>query len=107
MKTSIELIAEERQRQIEVEGYSLVDDASFYANGELAIAASIYALPAEKRASTDTSFVPLPDQWPWDRASWKPTPELRLRELAKAGALIAAEMDRLQELWIEHVGIIP
>ena len=49
MKTGIEIIAEERKRQIEVEG-------------------------------------------------WKPTPDDRIKELAKAGALIAAEIDRLQRL---------
>jgi hypothetical protein len=36
--------------------------------------------------------------WPWDREWWKPTPNNRIRELAKAGALIAAEIDRLQRL---------
>ena len=31
-----------------------------------------------------------PEEW------WKPTPKNRVRELVKAGALIAAEIDRLQ-----------
>lgn len=42
MKTGIELIAEERQRQIEVEGWSLHRDSS-YTQGELAKAAVCYA----------------------------------------------------------------
>ena len=33
--------------------------------------------------------------WPWEANWWKPTPEDRIKELAKAGALIAAEIDRL------------
>jgi hypothetical protein len=32
---------------------------------------------------------------PWGESWWKPTPEDRVRELVKAGALIAAEIDRL------------
>lgn len=36
--------------------------------------------------------------WPWDKSWWKPTPDDRIRELIKAGALIAAEIDRLQRL---------
>ena len=34
--------------------------------------------------------------WPWKEAWWKPTPEDRIRELVKAGALIVAEIDRLR-----------
>lgn len=36
-----------------------------------------------------------PAEWPWDEMLWKPTPDDRIRELAKAGALIATEIDRL------------
>ena len=31
----------------------------------------------------------------WEQKWWKPTPNDRVRELTKAGALIAAEIDRL------------
>lgn len=34
--------------------------------------------------------------WPWEARFWKPCPDDRARELVKAGALIAAEIDRLQ-----------
>jgi hypothetical protein len=37
----------------------------------------------------------LPGWWPWAERFWKPTPDDRVRELVKAGALIAAEIDRL------------
>ena len=33
--------------------------------------------------------------WPWNGSYWKPTPDDRIKELTKAGALIAAEIDRL------------
>jgi hypothetical protein len=35
--------------------------------------------------------------WPWDQDWWKPSPD-PIRNLVKAGALIAAEIDRLQRL---------
>ncbi|OJV17788.1 MAG: hypothetical protein BGO30_07535 [Bacteroidetes bacterium 41-46] len=90
MKTGIELIAEERQRQIEAEGWTAEHDKEEHAMGELALAASCYAMIPELRPSE----LP-PSHWPWC-GSWKPTPSDRIRELQKAGALIAAEIDRLQ-----------
>jgi hypothetical protein len=33
--------------------------------------------------------------WPWEQSTWKPSDD-RVRQLVKAGALIAAEIDRLQ-----------
>ena len=41
----------------------------------------------------------------WDDTWWKPTPDNRIKELIKAGALIAAEIDRL--LAIENSKPIP
>lgn len=35
-----------------------------------------------------------PDEWPWDPSWWKPSPDV-VSNLVKAGALIAAEIDRL------------
>ena len=96
MKTGVELIAEERRRQIETEGWTAEHDKQ-QAIGELALAASCYAIIPELRP------VELPPpHWPWIGA-WKPTPNDRIRELQKAGALIAAEIDRLQALK-EEVG---
>lgn len=37
--------------------------------------------------------------WPWSDEKWNPEPDNRIRELAKAGALIAAEIDRLLGLY--------
>lgn len=85
MKTGIELIAEERQRQVEVEGWTPEHDAE-HTDDELAKVAAVYAAPGRLRSRVRI--------WPedWD---FKPTPNDRIRELQKAGALIAAEIDRL------------
>jgi hypothetical protein len=94
MKTGIELIAEERQRQIEVEGWTLDRDL-MHTDESLACAASCYALPERHRLFIRLG---LPYPWRWTATYWKPTPDNRIRELQKAGALIAAEIDRLQRL---------
>lgn len=95
MKTGIELIAEERRRQIEVEGWTKASD-SRYTNGELAAAAISYACPSDLRScKVIRNGNKLPLYWPWDEKWWKPTPDNRIKELSKAGALIAAEIDRL------------
>lgn len=90
MKSGIELIADERQRQIEVENRSAEHD-SMYQNGELALAAVCYALPQAERNTNK-----YPEHWPWGIDYWKPCENDRVRELVKAGALIAAEIERLQ-----------
>ena len=99
MKTGIELIAEERKRQIEVEGYVSKNDDIYWSHGELADAASCYAMDKSLRTCTmavgDTIFKSI---WPWSDACFKPTPDNRIKELVKAGALIVAEIDRLQRL---------
>lgn len=90
------LIARERLRQVSQEGWSEYhDDGHDY--DELAIAAACYALPDRKRES-ERRLAVLPMLWPWDFKFWKPTPDDRICELVKAGALIAAEIDRLQRL---------
>lgn len=96
-KTGIDLIAEERQRQIDQENFSLSHDVKLYStNDQLELAAVSYALPDE-----------LPTRWqkenllhrsnffPWLKEWWKPSPHDRIKELQKAGALIAAKIDVL------------
>lgn len=88
--TGADLIAAERRRQVEQEGWTPEHDAE-HGDGHLAMAAVCYALPpTERRPRHVFSF------WPWHSSYWKPTPDDRVRELVKAGALIAAEIDRLQ-----------
>ena len=85
----VDLIAAERLRQIEGEGYDPEHDAEH--PEEMARAAACYAMPVGDRPFE--YGVPL--LWPWTPDYWKPTPDDRVRELVKAGALIAAEIDRL------------
>jgi hypothetical protein len=86
----IALITAERQRQVEEEGWTMERDIQEHAHGDLADAAACYAATQNSRENTSILGV-----WPWDARWWKPTPNNRIRELAKAGALIAAEIDRL------------
>ena len=96
----IQLIAAERERQVTFEGYLPEhDDKHIY--GELAGMAHGYALLAEVQQcahleGTPSQMLP-PPRWPFERSSWKPSDDV-IRNLEKAGALIAAELDRLLRL---------
>lgn len=101
--TGAELIAAERERQVQAEGWTAEHDRSHHQDNELALAAVCYALPAEARtldSGEHSSFrvrIALRHLlWPWTEGWWKPSPDDRVRELVKAGALLAAEIDRLQ-----------
>tara|TARA_R110002049_G_scaffold73666_16_gene190280 strand:- start:774 stop:1604 length:831 start_codon:yes stop_codon:yes gene_type:complete len=78
----------ERQRQIDAEGWTPEHDDEHGA-GEMAAAAGCYAFHAALGGWPDLS----PYLWPWDKAWWKPTTPRR--NLVKAGALILAEIERL------------
>lgn len=94
MKTAIELIAEERARQISVEGFDASHDDK-HDDNQLANAAACYALDY-RHSEREIWDKPLLDYlWPWEPEWWKPE-ESRVRNLVKAGALIAAEIDRRQ-----------
>ena len=102
MKTGVEIIDDERKRQIEKECFYPSHDDHWH-DGELSVAAACYALPDRKRRTLSTIHLGkmmsvVEKIWPWCIEFWKPTPENRIKELAKAGALIAAEIDRLQRL---------
>ena len=96
--SGLQLIAAERLRQIEVEGYEPEHDSG-HTDEALAIAAACYAMPATLRKPRLTGVL-VPAAWPWAARYWKPTPEDRVRELVKAGALIVAEIDRLEALGV-------
>lgn len=85
-------IVEERARQITVEGFSATHDDR-HTKTELVFAAVAYALYA-----TDTSAGVAAKYWPWDIEDWNPDVNDQVRNLVKAGALIAAEIDRLERL---------
>lgn len=91
-KNGAEIITDERLRQIEVEGWDLEHDKTANTSEELVWAAVSYAIPDDNRSY---EFSPR-NLFPFEMKWWKPTPDNRIKELAKAGALIAAEIDRLQ-----------
>ena len=89
-------IAAERQRQIEVEDWdSEHDDA--HRDGMLSSAAAAYALMPRIRNIVVWDRPLWLRLWPWGESWWKPSDD-RIRELEKAGALCAAEIDRLLRL---------
>lgn len=98
MQTGLDVIANERYRQLTVEGFTPEHDDE-HAEGELARAAAAYAVAdALRKCSPPGAENIVPGYWPWSEDWWKPLPDDRIRELAKAGALIVAEIERLQRL---------
>ena len=101
-KNGVQLIAAERERQIAIEGWT-PDHDDEHDTGNLAASASAYLLMAceqvypEQRRSFEAQKVYYRDHaWPLDEDFWKPADPIR--NLVKAGALIAAEIDRLLRL---------
>lgn len=100
MSKAIDDVLAERQRQIEVEGWTVTHDDAHEA-GELARASACYAFSAadqqmgEGPPTFEHDFMAL---WPWSRGWWKPKDPRR--DLVRAAALLIAEierMDRAQE----------
>lgn len=84
----------ERTRQVEVEGFNSTHDA-MNRPGTLAMASASYAVAASY-ASAGLFPMPKgkpPTSWPWDATWWKPGDARR--SLVKAGALILAEIERI------------
>ena len=84
------LIAAERQRQVEAEGWTPEHDDA-HDDHELLMAADCYI----RKAWTTVRMDRPPSLWPWELSWWKPSDD-PIRNLTKAGALIAAEIDRRQ-----------
>ena len=91
MKTGIQLIQEERERQTSIKGWTADHDDS-HINGELRDAAISYLMYCDPKAGEDAVSV-----WPFEISSFKPSVG-EYHNLIKAGALIAAEIDRLQRI---------
>jgi hypothetical protein len=81
------LIYGERQRQVE-KGYGAEHD-DVYNDDEALVRAALSYLRSRGNGSEDAA----PADWPWDAHKWKPG--AAIDDLVKAGALIAAEIDRL------------
>ncbi|MBN8668741.1 MAG: hypothetical protein J0M30_14685 [Chitinophagales bacterium] len=91
MKTGIELIAIERQEQIEKHGFTISHDKE-HRDGELAINAATLTAMDTGYSVTDKYFIEYPDDW----GLCDKLKNDRIHQLKVAGALIAAEIDRLQ-----------
>lgn len=76
----------ERRRQIEAEGWTPEHDDA-YGGPDLAAAAACYAIGSDEIAYKGRPL------WPWKENWWKPSGYRR--DLVKAGALILAEIERL------------
>ena len=85
----IELVAQERERQIKVKGWAKEHD-KHHDCGQLADLAVCYALRGYWRARLPVAMIN-----PFRFGVFKPEPNNRIRELTKAEALIVAEIDRL------------
>jgi hypothetical protein len=82
----------ERKRQVTTEGcLPEVDDT--YEDGQMALVAGNYALACAYPHERDLGRGQIPPYWPWAPSWWKPT--TKRRNLVKAGALILAEIERL------------
>lgn len=111
MKKGIDLIAEERQKQIN-NGYdsnhdSQHDFSELVSAAKTYIDAAILTVKSEEIGNSDEASISwhkdnepfewkdLKLEWPWEEETFKPTTSLK--DLIKAGALIAAAIDRLQK----------
>ena len=91
------MIVDERLRQISKEGFSSPEHDDAHAMGEMAAAAMCYAelaVDEEIRSVRQPMVNNPPEWWPWETEWWKPSPD-PIKNLKRAGALIAAEIDRL------------
>lgn len=100
----VDLIAAERRRQVEVEGFDAARDDRCR-KGELARAAAYYAFPGDDVAtgvthrwgtgSISVSLAKLMFPAGWSLNGREKSRHDRIRQLTIAGALAAAEIDRL------------
>lgn len=94
MKTGIELIAEERKEQIEKHGRTIKKDVQFNDSEQLSMAAEMLLAVSHEEGIDPASY---PDGWDYDICQKMISKPYKQR-LIIAGALIAAEIDRLQSL---------
>jgi len=91
-------VLKERLRQINQEGWTPEHDDT-YESGEIAGAAACYARHVNARGwvykgnPSSYQLETEPNNWPWDPEWWKPVSPRR--DLVRAGALILAEIDRI------------
>lgn len=76
MKTGIQLITEERERQIKAEGWTPEHDDA-HKSAEMLAAGRCYAVTAHEQIAGMTDFSHTPHypsiEWPWSAEWWKPS----------------------------------
>lgn len=102
MSDALKDVIAERERQKTVKNWTAEHDDQ-HGNGELACAAAAYAFQAGT-VGRYFSHDPI-GFWPWDEKWWKPT-EPR-RDLVKAGALILAEIERIDRQKASNPEVTP
>jgi len=95
MQTGTMMIKAERERQRRIEGWSDEHDAT-HTNAELSEAAASYLTTAICQVRGNPVATARDAEWPFEPEAWNPS-EDPIRNLVKAGALIAAEIDRLSK----------
>lgn len=97
MKNGVELISEERAEQIKKHKRSIQSDVKHNWNNQLSFAAALLSAPNPQQFWSPANNYGCPQGWNqkiWDKMRKKPYKE----RLIIAGALLAAEIDRLQGL---------
>jgi hypothetical protein len=97
MKTGIELIAAERQEQIEKHGRTIESDVKYNKDTQLSFGAAILTCPNPEQYQKAENNYACPEGWDlkiWDKMRIKSYKD----RLIIAGALIAAEIDRIQAI---------
>jgi hypothetical protein len=95
MTAGVRDVLAERQRQIDVEGWTAEHDAQ-HSPDDLYHAALCYIIAGGPDSKC-------PAGWPWDLEWWKPKD--RRRNLVRAGALFLAATDRAKAASLQHVAI--
>jgi hypothetical protein len=85
-KSGVERIAAERQRQVDAEGWTPEHDDR---HDRMELRAAAFGYLGAVRCDQA-----VPMGWPFEPEAWKPSDD-SVRNLARAGALIAAEIDRI------------
>ncbi|WP_278380952.1 hypothetical protein [Chryseobacterium arthrosphaerae] len=87
MRTAIKLIKRERKKQI---NSALLN--THYEKDELFYAGCCYHSAVKQREAGCHPGTP-PTDWPFPKSYWRPTPNKRIKEIIKAGALLQTHFE--------------
>lgn len=101
LQDPMDLIRAERLRQVEREGYDHAHDDA-HGGGEIMAAAMCYLDHARGTAAYRDG---IPASWPWEDHFWKPKDAVR--DLARSGALMLAEIERRERAGLDASHLRP